>query len=221
MCLVETTCNAADNRSCRPFRASLLKVCSVHLSHQRRPLEMQNVRPRPSAAGGIMSSNSDVHLVPQEVTFFFLKKNHFLACYLEQGSLQMMMLTEGPQDEIVYTLVSSEEERTHKQTESRIPCEIGGRDRSNTSRSQRALGTASSHQQPGERPGTDSPAASVSVEGTNPADVSIQNCEGRDFCCFKSPRMWRFVKIAGKPIRLLNQNPHLHESPGDSCAHRR
>lgn len=78
MCLVETTCNAADNRSCRPFRASLLKVCSVHLSHQRRPLEMQNVRPRPSAAGGIMSSNSDAHLVPQEVTFFKKKKIIFL-----------------------------------------------------------------------------------------------------------------------------------------------
>lgn len=142
--------------------------------------------------------------------FFFF--NYFLAYYLEQGSLQMM-LTEGPQDEIVYTLVSSEEERTHEQTESRIPCEIGGRDRSDTSTTQRALRTASSHQQPGERPGTDSPAASVSVEGTNPADVSIQNCEGRDFCCFKSPRMWRFVKIAGKPIRLLNQNPHFARIP--------
>lgn len=137
-------------------------------------------------------SDSDVHLVSQEVTFFsffFFYKNHFLACYLEQGSLRMV-LTEGPQDEIVYALVPSEEERTYKQIESRTPREIGGRDHSDTSTSQRTLRTASSHQQIGERPGTDSPAELVPVEGTSPADVLIQNCERRDFCCFKSPSMW-------------------------------
>lgn len=107
------------------------------------------------------------------------------------------------------------------QTGSRAPCKIGGQDRSDTSTSQRTLKTANSHQQIGERPGTDSPAELVPVEGTNLADVLIQNWERRDFCCFKSPSMWRFVKIARKLIRLLNQNPYFHESPGDSYAHQR